>query len=154
MTGLTRGALGLQVKPLFDTPWATPYFYVIFTICVITYIVLRVIVKSNLGLAFTALGQDMRAARTTGVSPGKYRLINFCIFLLHRRYCRRILRSLYRILTPTHDGQRGPFRSWYRILWRSGKHLGTIACSTFITMPIFESMNSLVELKYIIYGLC
>lgn len=153
LTDLTRGALGLQVEPLFDTPWATPYFYVIFVICVITYIALRIIVKSNLGLAFTALGQDMQAARTTGVSPLKYRLINFCISCFIAGVVGGFYAHYIGILTPTLMATKGTIQILV-IAYVGGR--GSIwgpLLASFITMPIFESMNSLVELKYIIYGL-
>ena len=153
MTGLTRGALGLQVKPLFDTPWATPYFYVIFTICVITYIVLRVIVKSNLGLAFTALGQDMQTARTTGVSPLKYRLINFCISCFIAGIVGGFYAHYIGILTPTLMATKGTIQILVIAYFGGRGSIWGPLLAAFITMPIFESMNSLVELKYIIYGL-
>ncbi len=153
LTGLTRGALGLQVTTLFTTPWATPYFYVIFTICVITYIVLRVMVKSNLGLAFTALGQDMQTARTTGVSPLKYRLINFCISCFIAGLCGGFYAHYIGILTPTMMATKGTIQILViAYLGGRGSIWGPLLAS-FIMMPIFESMNSLVELKYIIYGL-
>ncbi|MCH1982248.1 branched-chain amino acid ABC transporter permease [Ruminococcus sp. OA3] len=153
MTGLTRGALGLQVQPLFDTPWATPYFYVIFTICVITYIVLRVIVKSNLGLAFTALGQDMQTARTTGVSPLKYRLINFCISCFIAGIVGGFYAHYIGILTPTLMATKGTIQILVIAYFGGRGSIWGPLLAAFITMPIFESMNSLVELKYIIYGL-
>ena len=153
LTGLTRGALGLQVQPLFDTTWSTPYFYVIFGICVLTFIVLRVIVKSHLGLAFTALGQDMQTARTTGVSPLKYRLINFCISCFIAGLCGGFYAHYIGILTPTLMATKGTIQILV-IAYVGGR--GSIwgpLLAAFITMPIFESLNSLVELKYIIYGL-
>lgn len=74
---ITRGAMGLNVTALFETPWAKPYFYVIFTICVLTFCCLRKMVDSRFGLAFRALGQDIEAAKAVGISPLKYRTINF-----------------------------------------------------------------------------
>ncbi len=153
LTDLTRGALGLQVQPLFDTPWATPYFYVIFTICVITYIVLRVIVKSNLGLAFTALGQDMQTACTTGVSPLKYRLINFCISCFIAGIVGGFYAHYIGILTPTLMATKGTIQILVIAYFGGRGSIWGPLLAAFITMPIFESLNSLVELKYIIYGL-
>lgn len=100
MPWLTKGALGLQVEPLFDTPFARPYYYVIFALCVLVFITMRKITRSNLGLAFRALGQDMQAAQTTGISILKYRLINFCISCFVAGLCGGFYAHYIGILTP------------------------------------------------------
>lgn len=153
LTDLTRGALGLQIEPLFDTPWATPYFYVIFVICVVVFIVLRMIVKSNLGLAFTALGQDMQTARTTGVSPLKYRLINFCISCFIAGVVGGFYGHFIGILTPTVMATKGTIQVLVIAYFGGRGSIWGPLLASFIMTPIFESLNSLVELKWIIYGL-
>ena len=149
---LTRGAKGLNVKALYKTPWATPYFYTIGILCLIIFIALRLMTRSNLGMAFRALGQDMQAAQTTGVSPMKYRLINFCTScfiagLVGGFYAHYIgilapntmsTKNTIEILVLCYVGGRGSI--WGPLL------------ASFVLTPIFESMSSLVELKYIIYG--
>ncbi len=83
MMDLTRGALGLHPPRLLDTPENLPYFYIIFVMMLVTYISLRLVTKSRMGLAFRAIGQNLDAARASGINPTKYRVINFtlsCMF--------------------------------------------------------------------------
>ncbi len=80
---LTRGALGLHPPSLLETSSNLPYFYIILAMMVVTYIVLRMVTKSHLGLAFKAIGQNIDAARASGINPTKYRVLNFtlsCLF--------------------------------------------------------------------------
>jgi branched-chain amino acid transport system permease protein len=149
---LTRGTLGLNVNLFFDTGWSKPYFYVIFVICVLTYMILRKITNSNLGLAFTALGQDAEAARTCGVNPMKYKVLNFTISCFIAGLCGGFYAHFIGILTPdllstkhtveilviAYIGGRGSI--WGPLL------------AAFIIYPLFESLNFLVEFKYVIYG--
>lgn len=150
---LTRGALGLNVALFFDTGWAKPYFYVILVICIFTYILLRLITKSNLGLAFNALGQDVEAARTSGVNPMKYKVINFTISCFIAGLCGGFYAHFIGILTPdllstkktveilviAYIGGRGSI--WGPLL------------AAFLIIPTFEYLNFLFEYKYVIYGL-
>lgn len=150
---LTKGALGYQVEPLFDTPWARPYYYLILVIAIVCFIVLKKIVRSNLGLAFRALGQDMQAAQTTGISVLKYRLINFCISCFIAGLCGGFYAHFIGILTPNTLATKNTIEILV-ICYLGGR--GTIwgpLLASFIITPIFESMNYLVELKYIIYGI-
>lgn len=149
---LTRGTLGLNANLFFDTGWSKPYFYVIFVICVLTYMILRKITNSNLGLAFTALGQDAEAARTCGVNPMKYKVLNFTISCFIAGLCGGFYAHFIGILTPdllstkhtveilviAYIGGRGSI--WGPLL------------AAFIIYPLFESLNFLVEFKYVIYG--
>ncbi len=80
---LTRGALGLHPPRLLDTPENLPYFYIIFVMMLVTYVCLRLVTKSRMGLAFRAIGQNIDAARASGINPTRYRVINFtlsCMF--------------------------------------------------------------------------
>lgn len=76
---LTRGTQGLQVKPLLQSTSNLPYFYVILTITFFIYILLKLITNSHFGLAFKAIGQNIEAARASGIDPTKYRVLNFAI---------------------------------------------------------------------------
>jgi len=76
---LTQGPLGLTCPTLLKTRSNLPYFYIIFCMFLIIYIVLNKIVRSPIGLAFRAIGQNMEAARTSGINPAKYRIINFTV---------------------------------------------------------------------------
>lgn len=152
MTWLTKGQLGLQVPSLFDTPWAKPYFYVILVICLGVFVAMRTITRSNLGLAFRALGQDMQAAQTTGISVLKYRLTNFCISCFVAGLCGAFNAHFIGILTPGTLATKNTIEILV-IAYLGGR--GSIwgpLLAAFIITPIFESLNHLVEIKYIIYG--
>ena len=76
---LTRGMLGLRAPQLFDTPSNVPYFYLALIMMMVIYITCRWITRSNMGLAFRAIGQNMEAARTSGINPVGYRVFNFTV---------------------------------------------------------------------------
>ena len=57
---LTRGSLGLNVDLLLDTPVKAPFYYVIFAMCLATYVLLKRITDSEMRMAFKAIGQDFR----------------------------------------------------------------------------------------------
>jgi branched-chain amino acid transport system permease protein len=83
LTTLTRGSLGFAPQALLTSTSNVPYFYVIFGMLVLTYVVLRVVTKTRLGLAFRAIGQNIDAARASGINPTYFRIINFtlsCVF--------------------------------------------------------------------------
>ncbi len=76
--GLTRGPLGLRVERLFgETTSNIPYYYLILIMMLVIYLVCSYLVRSKMGLAFKAIGQNMEAARTSGINPTFYRIINF-----------------------------------------------------------------------------
>lgn len=150
---LTRGALGINVEKFFTSPAKEQYFYVIFIIMVATYIVLKMVTNSNIGLAFKAIGQDQDAAETIAINPTKYKVINFTIscavaglvggFYAHFigiltpdvMHTRRVLE----ILVIAYIGGRGS-------IWG-----GIIAA--LIVIPVFESLRGLLEYRLVIYGL-
>jgi len=46
---------------------------------VMIYVVLKLVVRSNIGLAFKAIGQNPDAARASGINPTKYLVFNFTL---------------------------------------------------------------------------
>ena len=78
-TALTRGPLGLHPRSLLETPDNLPYYYIILTMMLVTYVTLRLVVGTKMGLAFKALGQNVEAARASGINPTRYRVANFAI---------------------------------------------------------------------------
>lgn len=152
LVGLTRGALGLNVKLFFDTGWSKPYFYVMFIICIITFIALRLITRSNIGLAFIAIGQDMEAAQTSGVDPMKYKVINFTISCFIAGLCGGFYAHFFGILTPDLMETKHVVEI-LAIAYIGGR--GSIwgpLFAAFLIIPVFEYITFLFELKYIIYG--
>jgi len=149
---LTRGALGLNVPLFFDTGWAKQYAYVMFFICLATFIVLRLITKSNLGLAFNALGQDVEAARTSGVNPMKYKVINFTISCFIAGLCGGFYAHFIGILTPDIMSTKKTVEILV-IAYIGGR--GSIwgpLLAAFMIIPAFEYLNFLMEYKFVIYG--
>src|SRR5690606_9251616 len=63
LVDLTRGPMGLSTPRFFENPSNLPYFYTIVGMMLITYFVLRGIVRSRYGLAFRAIGQNFDAAK-------------------------------------------------------------------------------------------
>lgn len=80
MTEWTRGPLGMAPPSLLARGVGNrPYFYIILVMLLVVYITLKLITKSNYGLAFRAIGQNFDAARASGINPTKYRVFNFTL---------------------------------------------------------------------------
>ena len=79
LTTLTRGSMGLHPVSLLATTDNRPYFYVALGIMLVVYITLSLVVKSHYGLAFKAIGQNLDAARASGINPTKYKVFNFAL---------------------------------------------------------------------------
>lgn len=80
MTEWTRGPLGMAPPSLLERGAGNrPYFYIILVMLLVVYITLKLITKSNYGLAFRAIGQNLDAARASGINPTKYRVFNFTV---------------------------------------------------------------------------
>ncbi|MFZ5945625.1 MAG: branched-chain amino acid ABC transporter permease [Bacillota bacterium] len=149
----TRGALGLNVDLFFETAWSKPYFYVIFVISILCFMILRLVTKSNLGLAFKALGQDPEAARASGVNPLKYKVINFTISSAIAGLIGGFYAHFTGILTPDvmHTSKTLEILVIAYIGGR-GSIWGPLFAA-FIILPVFSYLNSLMEWKLVIYGL-
>jgi branched-chain amino acid transport system permease protein len=153
MVDVTRGAQGLIVPHLLETPMMRPYYYILLLLTVVIYGILRWVIQSRIGLAFKAIGQDFEAARASGVDPTKYKLINFTLSCA----CAGLLGGYYGhfigILTP------GIMSTDYTIevmalsyVGGSGSLLGGLIMAFFF-IPIFDYLKSLMELRLIIYGM-
>jgi len=79
LTDLTRGPLGMNPVKFIETPNNLPYFYIVLAMMVFIYVVLKLVVGSNIGLAFKAIGQNPDAARASGINPTKYLVFNFTL---------------------------------------------------------------------------
>ena len=100
MVWLTRGPLGLRCPVLFGTSSNLPYFYTIVTMLLVAYFVMQRIARSNIGLAFKAIGQNMEAAKTSGVSPVRYRIFNFIVSCAFAGWMGGFYAHYLGILTP------------------------------------------------------
>lgn len=97
---LTRGPLGMRVDRLFDSGSNLPYYYLILGMMVFIYMVCRWCTRTKMGLAFKAIGQNMEAARTSGINPVFYRLVNFTLSCTLAGILGGFYAHYYGILTP------------------------------------------------------
>lgn len=100
MVWLTRGPMGLQVDRLIDSQTNVPYYYIILTMMVAIYIICKWVTKTRMGVAFKAIGQNMEAARTSGINPVFYRLANFVLSCAIGGILGGFYAHYYGILTP------------------------------------------------------
>ncbi len=66
----------------------------------VVYIVLKRVVASPVGLAFRAIGQNMEAARTSGINPTRYRIINFTLSCAFAGWLGGFYAHYYGVLMP------------------------------------------------------
>jgi branched-chain amino acid transport system permease protein len=97
---LTRGSLGLNAPFLLDTSGNLPYYYVIVAMLLVTFAVLSWVVRSHVGLAFRAIGQNADAARASGINPTRYRVLNFTLSCAFAGWLGGFYAHYYGILTP------------------------------------------------------
>ena len=100
MIWLTRGPLGMRVDRLFETQSNVPYYYLSLMMMIVVYIVCKWCTRTKMGLAFKAIGQNMEAARTSGINPVFYRLINFTLSCALAGWLGGFYAHYYGILTP------------------------------------------------------
>lgn len=100
LADITRGSLGLNVPLLFDTSDNLPYYYVIVAMLLITLAVLVLVIRSHIGLAFRAIGQNVQAARASGINPTRYLVINFALSSAFAGWLGGFYAHYYGILTP------------------------------------------------------
>ncbi len=97
---ITRGSLGLNVPLLLDTSDNLPYYYVILAMLLVTLAVLTLVIRSHIGLAFRAIGQNVQAARASGINPTRYLVINFTLATAFAGWLGGFYAHYYGILTP------------------------------------------------------
>jgi branched-chain amino acid transport system permease protein len=100
LTDLTRGPLGLHPPQLLSTSQNLPYYYIILAMMLVVYITLSVVVKSHYGLAFKAIGQNIDAARASGINPTRYRVFNFTLSAFFAGWLGGFYAHFYGSLTP------------------------------------------------------
>ncbi|SDP60524.1 branched-chain amino acid ABC transporter permease [Desulforhopalus singaporensis] len=97
---LTRGPMGMRVDRLFDTPSNVPFYYLLLAMMVIIYITCKWVTRTHMGVAFMAIGQNMEAARTSGIDPVFYRVSNFVLSCAIGGVLGGFYAHYYGILTP------------------------------------------------------
>lgn len=97
---ITRGSLGLNVPYLLDTSDNLPYYYVILAMLLVTLAVLMIVIRSHIGLAFRAIGQNLQAARASGINPTRYLVINFALSCAFAGWLGGFYAHYFGILSP------------------------------------------------------
>ena len=100
LTEITRGSLGLNVPLLLDTSDNLPYYYVILGMLLVTITVLTIVIRSDIGLAFRAIGQNLQAARASGINPTRFLVVNFTLSCAFAGWLGGFYAHYYGILTP------------------------------------------------------
>jgi len=118
----------------------------------IVYVVLIMIAKSNIGIAFKALGQNVEAAQACGIDPTKYRVLNFTISCALAGLVGAFFAHFSGIIIPriflTNNTVEVMVIS---IIGGRGSIWGGLLCS-MIMLPIMEYAKDLLELRLILYG--
>ena len=101
MVWLTRGMLGLRTAYFFGTEAPNLYYwYPVLAVALVTWFILKRIARSHMGLAFKAIGQNMDAAKTSGINPTRYRIINFTVSCALAGWVGAFYAHFIGILTP------------------------------------------------------
>jgi len=97
---LTRGPLGMSPESLLSTNANRPYFYIILGMMLVVYVVLRMVTRSHIGLAFKAIGQNLDAARASGINPTRYKVLNFTLSCFFAGWLGGFYAHFFGSLTP------------------------------------------------------
>lgn len=154
---LTRGPAGLMTERLFDTGSNVPYYYTVLTMLVAFYVICAVIVRGHIGLAFKAIGQNMDAARTSGISPVFYRILNFTTSCALVGVLGGFYAHYYGILTPDimHTSKTVEILAISYIGGRASLWGGATIAFPFLILMEFirSSLSDYPGINLIIYGL-
>jgi branched-chain amino acid transport system permease protein len=150
---VTRGAWGVWVPVLIESGDKRAYYFAMLPLVVLTYVVVQLITKSPIGLAFKAIGQNRDAALASGIRITHYLVFNFTVScalagmiggamayfigtlnpeIMHTKHTMEVLILAY-------VGGRGSI--WGGLL------------AGFTMIPLFEYLKPLFEIRLIIYGL-
>jgi branched-chain amino acid transport system permease protein len=100
MTEITGGSSGFIAPTLFDGASSTPYYYTGATLLLASYVLLRCVARSSVGLAFRAIGQNLDVARASGVSLVRFRLLNVILSCAFAGLFGAFYVHYYGVLTP------------------------------------------------------
>jgi branched-chain amino acid transport system permease protein len=117
------------------------------------YIVLRLIIRSNIGLAFRAIGQNFDSAQASGVNPTRYKLLNFTLSCACAGFFGGFYAHFVGIVTPDiMDTGHTLEVMALSFIGGSGSLVGGIFAA-FLLVPVFDSLKKLMEYRLIIYGM-
>ena len=157
MVWLTRGQLGLRVPHLFETSSNIPYYYLILGMMMVAYLITKLVSSSNMGLAFMAIGQNMEAARASGVNPVLYRIVNFTISCALAGWLGGFYAHYYGVLTPDlmHTSKTVEILAVAYVGGRGSLWGGAVIAFplVFATEMVRSALAQLPGLNLILYGL-
>ena len=79
-TGLTKGEMGLWgIPPIFEGADRLPYVYLITAIVAAAMILLSLLIRSTMGLAYVAIRDDETASATTGIPVNRLKFLGAAI---------------------------------------------------------------------------
>ena len=152
LVDITRGYLGLFVAPLLSTRSILNQFYILFAIVLAIYLVIRWVVNSRIGMAIRAIGQNQDYARASGVDYVRYRLIAFTLSCGFAGLLGAYYGHFVGILTPDVMGTNQTVEVIaLNIIGGRGSIWGPLLVG-LISIPAFEFLKSLMEIRLIIYG--
>ena len=76
---VTRGSLGLAAPGLFESADRVPYYYSFFALLLASLLVMWLILRSRIGLFFTAIREDEDAAASLGVKVVRWKIFAMTI---------------------------------------------------------------------------
>jgi branched-chain amino acid transport system permease protein len=100
LTAVTGGSSGYLAPMLFETSSNTPYYYTGVGLLLVTFAILRTIGRSSAGLAARALEQNIDAARASGVSLIRFRILIFVVSCAFAGLSGAFHAHYYGVLTP------------------------------------------------------
>lgn len=157
MVWLTRGPLGMRVDRLFDTASNVPYYYLLLVMMVVTYVICKWSTRTRMGVAFKAIGQNMEAARTSGINPVFYRVSNFVLSCALAGWLGGFYAHYYGILTPDvmHTSKTVEVLAVAYIGGRGSLWGGAAVAFPFIFAMelVRSSLSNLPGLNLLLYGL-
>lgn len=76
---VTRGSLGLATPGLFESADRVPYYYSFFALLLASLLIMWLILRSRIGLFFTAIREDEDAAASLGVKVVRWKIFAMAI---------------------------------------------------------------------------
>ncbi len=154
---LTRGPMGLQVDRLIDTQSNVLYYYLIVAMMTVIYTMCKWVTRTRMGVAFKAIGQNMEAARTSGINPVFYRLTNFVLSCAIGGVLGGFYAHYYGIITPDimHTSKTVEVLAVAYIGGRGSLWGGAVIAFPFVFAMelIRSSLSNLPGINLILYGL-
>lgn len=155
---MTRGATGLTIPLLFEGEDNFPYLATMMAIVFISYVVLSRLIRSKMGLAFQAIGQDLEAASISGIHANYYKVMNFTISCAFAGFIGWFFAHYVGVLTPqvlhtkatveimviSYIGGRGS-------LW-GGLAAAMIIIPAMEMLKSVQALSDMMELRLVLYG--